>query len=92
MMYIYWVSLTIILVATVLVALRQDLPHCATGIAMLGGVAVFAIAGFDQYPSRATIGLTTCLSGVLVWAALSWRKHRRYPEIERLQRRARSWH
>lgn len=91
MMYVYWLSLTIILVAAVMVATHSALPHCATGVAMLGGVAVFAIAGFDQEPPHATIGLTVCLSGVFVWAALMWRKRRRYPEIERMTRQARRW-
>lgn len=69
---LYFISLTVIILTAVVVALHSAIPGGWIGSTMLGGVAIFAMAGFDQSPPNWLVGFMTALAGVCVWAAARW--------------------
>ena len=73
---IYYTSLAIIIVAALVVAFHDAIPGGFVGMTVWGAVAVSAMAGFDQEPTRWTTSLVASLAGAAVWAATRWRMHR----------------
>lgn len=73
---IYYTSLAIIIVAALVVAFHHAIPGGFVGATVWGAVAVSALAGFDQEPTRWTTSLVASLAGAAVWAATRWRMHR----------------
>lgn len=69
---VYWLSLTIVIVAAVVIALHRSIPGDVVGMTAMGGVAVFALAGFDVDPPNWLVGFTASLAGAAVWAATRW--------------------
>ena len=73
---IYYTALAIIIVAALVVAFHHAIPGGFVGATVWGAVAVSALAGFDQEPTRWTTSLVASLAGAAVWAATRWRMHR----------------
>lgn len=73
---LYYGSLAIIISASLVVALHSAIPGGFVGATCLGGVAVFALAGFDQAPPPWLIGFMTSLAATCVWGLTRWRMHR----------------
>lgn len=73
---IYYISLSVIIVAAIVVAASEAIPGGFVGATVWGAVAVSAVAGFDQEPTRWTTSLVASLAGAAVWAATRWRMHR----------------
>ncbi len=73
---VYWLSLTIVIVAAVVIALHRAIPGDVVGMTAMGGVAVFALAGFDVDPPNWLVGFMASLASACVWAATRWRMHR----------------
>jgi len=69
---IYWLSLAIVIVAAVVIALHRAIPGDVVGMTAMGGVAVFALAGFDVDPPNWLIGFTASLAAGCLWAATRW--------------------
>lgn len=69
---IYWISLAIVIVAAVVIALHRAIPGDVVGMTAMGGVAVFALAGFDNSPPNWLVGFMASLAGACVWAATRW--------------------
>lgn len=81
---LYWVSLVVVIATAIVLALHPDIPGGFVGTFWLGGVAMFALAGFAHTPQTWLVGFTTCLAGACVWGASRWlhcrmpyREHRR---------------
>lgn len=70
---IYYISLGVVIVAAVVVAFHHAIPGGFVGATVWGAVAVSALAGFDQDPTRWTTCLVVSLAGAAVWAATRWR-------------------
>ena len=83
---IYWLSLTVVIVAAVVIALHRAIPGDMVGMTAMGGVAVFALAGFDNSPPNWLVGFMASLAGACVWAATRWQWKR-----SQLLRRLRQW-
>lgn len=73
---IYWLSLAIVIVSAIVVTLHRSIPGDVFGMAAMGGVAAFALAGFDNSPPNWLVGFMASLAGACVWAATRWRMHR----------------
>lgn len=69
---IYWLSLVIVIVSAIVVTLHRSIPGDVFGMAAMGGVAVFALAGFDNSPPNWLVGFMASLAGACVWAATRW--------------------
>jgi len=73
---VYCVSLVIIIASAAVVAFHNAIPGGFIGATFLGGVAVFAIAGFESSPPIWLIGFMASLAGSCVWAATRWQMMR----------------
>lgn len=73
---IYWLSLAIVIVSAVVVTLHRSIPGDVFGMAAMGGVAAFALAGFDNSPPNWLVGFMASLASACVWAATRWRMRR----------------
>ena len=73
---LYYLSLAVVIVAALVVALHSAIPGGFVGATALGGVAVFAMAGFDQPPPNWLVGFMASLAGTCVWALTRWRMYR----------------
>lgn len=73
---LYYLSLATVIVSALVIALHQAIPGGFVGAACLGGVAVFAMAGFDQSPPNWLVGFMASLAGTCVWALTRWRMQR----------------
>lgn len=73
---LYYLSLATIIVAALVVALHSAIPGGFVGATCLGGVAVFAMAGFDQSPPNWLVGFMCSLAGTCAWAGVRWRARR----------------
>lgn len=73
---LYYCSLAVVIVAALVVALHSAIPGGFVGATCLGGVAVFAMAGFDADPPSWLVGFMTSLAATCIWAATRWRMHR----------------
>lgn len=82
---IYWISLAIVIVAAVVIALHRAIPGDVVGMAAMGGVAAFALAGFDNSPPNWLVGFMASLAGGCVWAATRW-QWRRSQLLRRLRK------
>lgn len=69
---IYCISLSVIIVAAIVVVASEAIPGGFVGATVWGAVAVSALAGFDQEPTRWTTSLVASLAGAAVWAATRW--------------------
>lgn len=69
---IYWLSLAIVIVSAIVVTLHRSIPGDVFGMAAMGGVAAFALAGFDNSPPNWLVGFMASLAGACVWAATRW--------------------
>ena len=73
---LYYLSLATVIVAALVIALHSAIPGGFVGATCLGGVAVFAMAGFDNSPPNWLVGFMCSLAGTAVWALTRWRKYR----------------
>lgn len=73
---LYYLSLAVVIVSALVVALHSAIPGGFVGATCLGGVAVFALAGFDVDPPNWIVGFMASLASACVWAATRWRMHR----------------
>lgn len=73
---IYCISLSVIIVAAIVVVASEAIPGGFVGATVWGAVAVSALAGFDQEPTRWTTSLVASLAGAAVWAATRWQWNR----------------
>lgn len=69
---LYCVSLMVIITSAVVIAFHSSIPGGFVGATMLGGVAVFAVAGLDSSPPHWLVGFVASLAGACVWAATRW--------------------
>ena len=70
---LYYLSLAVVIVSALVVALHSAIPGGFVGATCLGGVAVFAMAGFDSDPPRWLVGFTASLAATCIWALTRWR-------------------
>lgn len=70
---LYYLSLAVVIVAALVVALHSAIPGGFVGATALGGVAVFAMAGFDQSPPNWLVGFMSSLALTCIWALTRWR-------------------
>jgi len=84
MMLLFYASLSVIIVSAVVIAFHKDIPGGFVGATCLGGVAVFAVAGFDARPHPWVVGLVASLAGTCLWALTRWRMHRSRCEVDRM--------
>lgn len=83
---IYYAGLAIIVVAALVVAFHQAIPGGFISASVWGCVAVAALAGYDQPPTRWSVSLVASLAVASLWALTRWQWSRR-----RLLRRLREW-
>lgn len=70
---LYCVSLLVIVAAAVVIAAHSAIPGGFVGATMLGGVAVFGLAGLDvERPHPWLVGFVASLAGSAIWAAVRW--------------------
>lgn len=74
MMYLYWLSLVVIISAAIVIALADTIPGGPLGTILLGGVAVSGVVGFEQSPSPGTVMQNAFIAASCVWAAWMWRR------------------
>lgn len=82
---LYYLSLAVVIVAALVVALHSAIPGGFVGATCLGGVAVFAMAGFDTDPPRWLVGFVASLAATCIWAATRW-QWRRSQLLRRLRK------
>ena len=82
---LYYLSLATVIVAALVIALHSAIPGGFVGATCLGGVAVFAMAGFDNSPPNWLVGFMASLAGAAVWAATRW-QWRRSQLLRRLRK------
>lgn len=82
---LYYLSLATVIVAALVIALHSAIPGGFVGATCLGGVAVFAMAGFDNSPPNWLVGFMASLAGACVWAATRW-QWRRSQLLRRLRK------
>ena len=73
---LYCLSLTVVIATAVVIAFHSAIPGGFVGATCLGGVAVFAMAGFDNSPPNWLVGFMASLAGACVWAATRWQMRR----------------
>ena len=68
----YWLSLVVVIAAAVVVTLHRSIPGDVVGMAAMGGVAAFGLAGFDSDPPNWLVGFMVSLAAGCLWAATRW--------------------
>lgn len=66
---VYWLSLAVLIGAAVLVLLHPRTQTGVVGSFLLGGVAMFALSGYDQPAPNWLVGLVACQAGLCVYVA-----------------------
>lgn len=82
---IYWLSLAIVIVSAIVVTLHRSIPGDVFGMVAMGGVAAFALAGFDNSPPNWLVGFMASLAAGCLWAATRW-QWRRSQLLRRLRK------
>ena len=86
---VYVAALTVILIAAIVAALDHDIWIGPVGSALLGGIAVFAVLGYEYRPRQWITGLLACLAMLVVLAYYRWRVYLRMQQEEEAARHCR---
>lgn len=82
----YWLALVVVIVTAIVLALHPDIPGGFVGTFWLGGISMFALAGFGHTPPTWLVGFMSSLAGACVWGASRWLHSRApYAEHRRMQ-------
>lgn len=82
LVWVYWVSLAVVIGAAVIVSFGVGFDSGFMRIFWLGGVAMFGVAGFDFTPQTWLVGFMTCLAGACVGAATRHLRHMRGDHVD----------
>lgn len=66
---VYWLSLAVIIGSAVLALLHPRTETGVIGSFLLGGIAMFALTGYDQPAPNWLVGLVACQAGLCVYVA-----------------------
>ncbi len=69
---IYWVSLGVLILLAFVIALHPLIRAGIVGCVALGGVVLFALAGYDQPAPNWLVGLIASVALLGVYVALRW--------------------
>lgn len=64
---VYWLSLGVLIGAAVLVLLHPRTETGVIGSFLLGGIAMFALTGYDQPAPNWLVGLVACEAGLCLY-------------------------
>jgi hypothetical protein len=70
---LYWLSLAVIVGSAIVGALHREVWIGPFGSALLGGVAAFALVGFERSPREWLVGMLACCAALALYCFRRWR-------------------